>query len=51
MGAIYNRMNENSKDTEDVWDERLKCEFETHDVEAAINTMIRAIRTSYHDLN
>jgi carboxymethylenebutenolidase len=25
----------------DVWDEHLKCEFETHDVEGAMNTMVK----------
>jgi carboxymethylenebutenolidase len=25
----------------DVWDEHLKCEFETHDVEATMNTMAK----------
>jgi carboxymethylenebutenolidase len=34
-------MNVNSEDIQDVWDEHLKCEFETHDVEGAMNTMVK----------
>lgn len=31
----------NSEDIAHVWDEHLKCEFETHDVEGAMNTMVK----------
>lgn len=31
----------NSEDIGDVWDEHLKCEFETHDVEATMKTMVK----------
>jgi carboxymethylenebutenolidase len=34
-------MNNDSEDIEDVSDEHLKCEFETHDAEATMNTMVK----------
>ena len=42
----------NSKeDIGDVWDEHLKCEFETHDVEATMKTnMINGVYLLYNTL-
>jgi hypothetical protein len=34
-------MDGNTKDIVNVWDEHLKCEFETYDVEGAMNTMVK----------
>ena len=34
-------MNGNGEDIADVWDEHLKCEFQTHDVEATMKTMVK----------
>ena len=42
----------NSEDIADVWDEHLKCEFETHDVEGSNEHYgQRAIRTSCTNIN
>jgi hypothetical protein len=34
-------MTGNAEDIADVWDDHLKCEFQTHDVEATMKTMVK----------